>query len=80
VYKTENNLPPLYFTDDVRMIIQLISMQQQSDLSNNIIFIEYRSDGIVDEYAVTARFRTNDTARFYALRMVASNEFLFMGK
>ena len=62
------------------MVIQLFSMQQQSDLSNSIIYIEYRSNGEVDEYAITARFRTNDTVRFYALRIVTSNQFLFMGK
>lgn len=80
VYKTENNLPPSYFTDDVRMVVQLFSMHQQTDLSNSIIFIEYRGDGVVDEYAVTAKFRANDTLRFYALRLVDSNEYLFMGK
>ncbi len=49
-------------------------------MSDNIIFIEFKSDGIVDEYAVTARFRANETVRFYALRIFESNEFLFMGK
>lgn len=80
IYKTQNNLSPIYFTDDIRMVVQLFSMQQQADLSNSIIYIEFRSDGAVDEYALTSRFRANDTVRFYALRIVASNEFLFMGK
>jgi hypothetical protein len=62
------------------MVVKLFSMQQQTELSNSIIYIEFRSDGVVDEYAVTARFRVNDIMRYYALRIVASNEFLFMGK
>lgn len=35
---------------------------------------------MVEEYAVTARFRANDTVRFYAVRVISTNEFLFMGK
>ena len=73
-------MSPEYFTDDVRMVVEMFSMQQQSDLTKKIIFIEFRSDGTVDEYAVTVRFRANDTVRFYALIIVVSNEFLFMGK
>lgn len=62
------------------MVLQLFSIQQQSDLSDNVIYIEYHGDGVVDEYAVTVRFRANDTVRFYALRMTQTNEYLYMGK
>ena len=46
-FKTENNLSPDYFTEDVRMVIQMFSIQQQTDLSDNIIFIEFHGNTIV---------------------------------
>jgi hypothetical protein len=55
------------------MVVQLFSIQQKIDLSNSILFIEYHGDGVVDEYAITAKFRANDTVRFYAIRIISSN-------